>query len=312
MDDKNLEIKVELNVDISCQSCVDSISKELREKLENTKLVEHDIPEQRIVLQGTDLTQDILETIKNTGRNATICGLSSTPTTTTTTTSTCHKKQESVSGSAVCSLGLIENWQKGCGGSGGIGSKGVYGVIRLLRASTTKTLFEGRITGLKPGKHSLVVHEFGNLMNGCDDLGEPFISNIENNNNSNNNNNNNNSNNDNDKNINKCKEILNKIIGTSDVKQDGKAEFRVLSDKYDFWDLIGRSIVLHSQDSKYSPIEDVNYYNNNNNNNNKNNIVNSESDKILGERVACGIISRAASVGQNHKKVCPCDGTTAI
>ncbi|KAM9994062.1 hypothetical protein ACTFIZ_012024 [Dictyostelium cf. discoideum] len=294
MDDKNLEIKVELNVDISCQSCVDSISKELREKLENTKLVEHDIPEQRIVLQGTDLTQDILETIKNTGRNATICGLSST---TSSSSSTCHKKQqqqqqqhqESVSGSAVCSLGLIENWQKGCGGSGGIGSKGVYGVIRLLRASTTKTLFEGRITGLKPGRHSLVVHEFGNLMNGCDDVGEPFI--------------NNDNDNVNDKNINKCKEILNKIIGTSDVKQDGKAEFRVLSDKYDFWDLIGRSIVLHSQDSKYSPIEGVN---------NNNNIVNSESDKILGERVACGIISRAASVGQNHKKVCPCDGTTAI
>ncbi|KAN0008777.1 hypothetical protein ACTFIU_002070 [Dictyostelium citrinum] len=299
MDDKDLEIKVELNVDISCQSCIDSISKELKEKLGNTKLVEHDISEQRIVLQGTDLTQDILDTIKHTGRNATICGLSST----TQPTPSCHKKQqeqqqqqqqELVSGSAVCSLGLIENWQKGCGGSGGVGSKGVYGVIRLLRASTSKTLFEGRVTGLKPGKHSLVVHEFGNLMNGCDDVGEPFISNIENNNNNNNNN---------DKNINKCKDFLNKIIGTSDVKQDGKAEFRVLSDKYDFWDLIGRSIVLHSQDSKYSPILDVK---------NNNNVVNSESDKILGERVACGIISRAASVGQNHKKVCPCDGTTAI
>ncbi|KAN0037904.1 hypothetical protein ACTA71_000075 [Dictyostelium dimigraforme] len=299
MDDKNLEIKVELNVDISCQSCIDSINKELKEKLENTKLIEHDIPEQRIVIQGTDLTQDILETIKNTGRNVSICGIgSATTTTTTTTSSSCHKKQEQpISGSAVCSLGLIEGFERGCGGSGGVGSKGVYGVIRLLRASTTKTLFEGRVTGLKPGKHSLVVHEFGNLMNGCDNVGEPFI----NNNNNNNNNKNNKDDNNSSNNINKCKEILNKIIGISDVKQDGKAEFRVLSDKYDFWDLIGRSIVLHSQDSKYSPVDDV-----------KNNIVNNESDKILGERVACGIISRAASVGQNHKKVCPCDGTTAI
>ncbi|EGC34371.1 hypothetical protein DICPUDRAFT_19840, partial [Dictyostelium purpureum] len=288
----NTEIKVELNVDLSCQSCVDTVTKEIKDKLKNTKIIKSDLQDQKFILQGTDLTMDILDTIKNTGREVSICGISPIENNNNNNNKDNNieeSQQHIVDGAAVCSLGIIEGWEKGCGGSGGEGSKGVYGVVRLLKASKEKTLFEGRVTGLKPGKHSLVVHQFGNLTSGCDNVGEPYISNKQSNNIFSDNNNN--SNIDTAKG-NKCREIINKIIGTSLVKQDGKAEFRVLSEKYEFWDLIGRSIVLHSQDAKYADTHKESK---------------PESDNILGERIACGVICRAALVGQNPKKICPCD-----
>ncbi|KYQ89753.1 copper chaperone for superoxide dismutase [Tieghemostelium lacteum] len=236
----NDKIKVELNVDIHCNSCVDTISKGIKDNLKQTEIVQVDLHEQRLVLESSDLTIDICDVINSTGKTATICGVGSGK------------------GSAVCSIGEIEGWEKGCGGAGGEGVKGVYGVVRILQTSASQILFEGIFKGLndqeQTKKPTLVVHEFGNLLNGCQSVGKPY----------------------------KNTQQQQPVIGTSTVSEHGQSQFRVMTkDRYEFWDLIGRSIVLHSSDDIDSP-----------------------NDK----RIACGIICRAASVGQNQKKICPCDG----
>ncbi|KAF2073457.1 hypothetical protein CYY_005242 [Polysphondylium violaceum] len=242
-------IRVELNVDISCNSCIESI-KNVFKQLSNTSIIDKDFSLQRIIVKTTDLTLDILDCLKDAGRNPSISGVGSGD----------NDNSVSKTAAAVCAVGTIEGWEKGCGGAGGEGVHGVYGPIRILQTNqSNKTLFEGRITGLQQGKHSIVVHEFGDIEKGVNSVGNPYISFD-----------------------NQSTPANKKILATSMVHQDGKAEFRVLSDKYDYWDLIGRSIVLHSHD---------------------------DQDQ-LSKRLAVGIICRAAGVGQNLKKICPCDNQT--
>jgi len=248
-------IKVELNVDISCNSCIESI-KNIFKQLGNTTLLEKDFNLQRIIVKTTDLTLDLLDCLKDAGRNPSISGVGTDLDEHNHHTSSDNKK----TAAAVCAVGTIEGWEKGCGGAGGEGAEGVYGPIRILQTTQeNKTLFEGRIIGLKPGKHSIVVHEYGNIEKGVDSVGDPYVSFN-----------------------NPTVPLEEKILASSIVKQDGKAEFRVLSDKYDYWDLIGRSIVLHSHN---------------------------DQDQ-LNKRLATGIICRAAGVGENLKKICPCDNQT--
>ncbi|EFA82558.1 copper chaperone for superoxide dismutase [Heterostelium album PN500] len=247
--DDDIVTEMELMVDMSCHRCVDDITEKIKSSsLKKTEITGADIGAQRLFLKsGADLAVDIIETInRTTGRNATLSGFGT-------------------KGSAVCSVGVAEGWEKGCGGAGGVGSEGVHGVIRVVEIDTTNTttthnngiLFEGRIGGLKPNtKHSIAIHQYGDLTNGCENVGDIY------------------------KPI--AKTTTNtEFNGTSIANEDGKVEFRVLNKEYpDFWSLIGRSIVLHSM---------------------------KDDGRSLDRRIACGIICRAATIGQNPKRICPCD-----
>eukprot|EP01132_Coremiostelium_polycephalum_P009650 gene9650-11832_t len=214
--------KVEIKVDISCNSCVETIKKELSNKLPNTTVIGSDVENQRMVLEGNDLTIDIVNTIKSLGKTVSVYGFGS-------------------SGSGVCTLGKIADWERGCGGAGGVGSEGVFGVVRIVPISEQDILVEGKIEGLKPGDHSIAIHEYGDLSDGCCSVGEPYIpmskltpsltpTNSDVNNN------------------------VKKILGITTVKEDGQAKFRVLTKNYQLPDLIGRSIVLHG-DSNIGPLQ---------------------------------------------------------
>eukprot|EP01133_Synstelium_polycarpum_P011969 gene11969-13961_t len=235
--DHNLATEIELAVDLSCGACVEDIRGVIASKLTATKMVDASVEDQRIVVSGTDLTSDVIDVISATGRSVSIRGFGS-------------------GGSAVCSLGTIPNWEKGCGGAGGEGSDGVNGVMRVIETAKDTILFEGRFVGLANGdRHSIAVHQYGDLTKGCDCVGDIYIPPT-------------------------SSSSYNGILGTSTVKEDGRVQFRELTKQYgDFWDLIGRSIVLHSHNG----------------------------DGSLNKRVACGVICRAASIGQNPKKICPCD-----
>jgi len=65
----------------------------------------------------------------------------------------------------------------------------------------------------------------------------------------------------------------------------GRATFQVVSEHLKVWDIIRRSIVVHS-------------------------LTHSQSSSQPGSRVMCGIIARSAGLFQNTKKVCTCDGVT--
>ncbi|GAM16853.1 hypothetical protein SAMD00019534_000280, partial [Acytostelium subglobosum LB1] len=243
----NVIADIELMVDMTCQSCVKEITVSIENNLRSTRVLTVDVPEQRLVVRGTDLSIDVIDTIKSTGRSAIIAGFGS-------------------KGSAVCSVGVApDGWEKGCGGAGGEGVTGVHGIIRVIEIDTPSSgsglLFEGRIGGLQPGaQHSLVVHQFGDLTKGCDNVGLPYKPTTTN-------------------------KQSTGTLGTTITSEEGKTQFRIFNKDYDIWDLIGRSIVLHS--------------------------VNPQT-KESNKRLACGIICRAATVGQNPKKICPCDNQPTL
>lgn len=97
------------------------------------------------------------------------------------------------------------------------------------------------------------------------------------------------------------KESISGDLGEIKSDQNGRAKFKfsknsipvifvVFSQKKDLisinsqvWDIIGRSICVQE---------------------------NRENGKTDENRIACGIIARAAGIFQNYKKICACDGVT--
>lgn len=47
------------------------------------------------------------------------------------------------------------------------GDSGCQGVVRMIQVSPDLCVIEGTIDHLKPGQHSIVVHELGDLSEGC-------------------------------------------------------------------------------------------------------------------------------------------------
>lgn len=43
----------------------------------------------------------------------------------------------------------------------------VRGVVRLLQVAQETCIIDGTIDGLSPGKHSLRVHQYGDISDGC-------------------------------------------------------------------------------------------------------------------------------------------------
>ncbi|KAG7465259.1 hypothetical protein MATL_G00174420 [Megalops atlanticus] len=75
---------------------------------------------------------------------------------------------------------------------------------------------------------------------------------------------------------------------------DGRASFRLEDSQLKVWDIIGRSLVVDSGEDDLGrgghPL--------------------SRLTGNSGERLACGIIARSASLFQNPKQICACDGVT--
>ncbi len=51
---------------------------------------------------------------------------------------------------------------------------GIKGIIKFEQPSSGPTIINLNFTGLKPGKHGLHIHEWGNLSNGCITAGPHF------------------------------------------------------------------------------------------------------------------------------------------
>ncbi|MBN3275463.1 CCS dismutase, partial [Polyodon spathula] len=75
---------------------------------------------------------------------------------------------------------------------------------------------------------------------------------------------------------------------------EGRAVFRLEDQQLKVWDVIGRSLVVDSGEDDLGrgghPLSKV--------------------TGNSGERLACGIIARAAGLFQNPKQICSCDGVT--
>uniref|UniRef100_A0A182WL38 superoxide dismutase n=1 Tax=Anopheles minimus TaxID=112268 RepID=A0A182WL38_9DIPT len=125
-------------------------------------------------------------------------------------------------------------------------STNVRGVVRFCSLSNVPgqrgAVIDGTIDGLAPNDtYQLNVHECGDISDGCRSVGDVYDSN----------------------------EIS--------ADKSGRATVRIVNDRLEVSDLIGRSVVIAHTDQR---------------------------------RLSCGIIARSAGIFENYKKICACDGTT--
>ncbi|XP_067877830.1 copper chaperone for superoxide dismutase-like isoform X2 [Heterodontus francisci] len=152
----------------------------------------------------------------------------------------------------------------------------IKGAVRFLQLSEKQCVIEGTIDGLRPGLHGLHVHEFGDLSSSCFSCGNHYNP---------------------GKNRHGGPQDVDRHVGdlgNIQANEDGRANFRIQDDRLKVWDIIGRSVVVDSNEDDLGkgahPLSQI--------------------TGNSGDRLACGIIARSAGLFQNPKKICSCDGVT--
>ncbi|XP_012686086.1 copper chaperone for superoxide dismutase [Clupea harengus] len=152
----------------------------------------------------------------------------------------------------------------------------VQGVVRMLQLSPERCLIDGTIDGLKPGPHGLHVHHLGDLTKDCLSCGEHYNPHGTRHGGPQ----------DSERHVGDLGNIL--------AGPDGRASFRLEDTQLKVWDVIGRSLVVDAGEDDLGKADHPL----------------SKVTGNSGERLACGIIARSASLFQNTKKICACDGVT--
>ena len=157
-------------------------------------------------------------------------------------------------------------------------SPGARGVVRLSQVSGEECVVEGVVDGLSPGLHGLAVHETGDTSEGCASLGGHY----------------------NPRGVRHGspeqgeQERHAGDLGNIMADQQGRASFRLVDRVLKVWDIIGRSVVVSSHEDDLGLGKGAR----------------SHVDGNCGPGAVCGVIARAAGVGQNYKKICACDGVS--
>ncbi|KAH3852383.1 copper chaperone for superoxide dismutase-like isoform X2 [Dreissena polymorpha] len=158
---------------------------------------------------------------------------------------------------------------KGMGGSKGaavsimdVGSEAIRGLIRLVQTDERQLVIDGTLDGLTPGVHGLCVHECGDISEGCNSCGDIYGRDV-------------------------SGQVSMGELGDIKAGPDGRAEFRIVSDRLKVWEMIGRSLIIHN-----GSIDEI------------------KRNNSRDQRLTCGIIARSAGLFQNSKKICACDGVT--
>ncbi|CAH1792604.1 unnamed protein product, partial [Owenia fusiformis] len=136
--------KVEFAVQMTCQSCVDTIQNAL-ETQEGIKSVQINLAQEQVIVESTLTTTDVQRLIEATGRTAVVTGLGSAS----------EKKH----------LGAAVSM---------IGGSSIQGVVRMVQSDADLCIIEGTVDGLQPGGHSIAIHELGDLSKGCESCGDIF------------------------------------------------------------------------------------------------------------------------------------------
>lgn len=133
------------NVPLTCQSCVDSVSKELL-KNEGITNVKCDLTTQTVSVEGSTPPSQIIESIQNTGRDAIVRGTG---------------KPNSA---AVC---ILEDFTKEVSDLSGQQDRDVYGLARLISTKVDEMFVDLTLTGMKPnGEYYASIRSSGDLSRG--------------------------------------------------------------------------------------------------------------------------------------------------
>ncbi|XP_011167360.2 copper chaperone for superoxide dismutase isoform X3 [Solenopsis invicta] len=240
--------KVEFDVHMTCEKCVNAISKSIAD-LKGIQNVDISLERGTVTLE-TNLPYSVIqERIERTGRQAVLKGFGD-------------------GSSAVSMLG---------GNSGYSVGNLIRGVIRFAETSEG-CIVDGTIDGLTPGEHGMHIHQYGDISNGCDNVGEHF--------------------NPNNSSHGGPEDDLSKRhvgdLGNVLADATGRAAFRRIDKFLKVPDIIGRSLIITKDPDDFGRGDDPE----------------SKINGNSGARVACGIIARSSGLFQNTKKICACDGLT--
>lgn len=145
----------------------------------------------QVIVESTLPSEEVKSKIESTGRLAVLLGMGASG--------------DSQWGAAVAAMN--------------VGSKAIWGVVRMIQVSDQKCVFEGTVEGLPSGRHTLCIHETGDISNDCESCGDVFGSGI----------------------TEKARGMLSELH----VGSDGCASFRIDNSDLKVWELIGRSVVIH-------------------------------------------------------------------
>ncbi|OWF45460.1 copper chaperone for superoxide dismutase-like [Mizuhopecten yessoensis] len=142
------------------------------------------------------------------------------------------------------------------------GNPSIKGVVRFVQTDEDTCVVDGTVDGLPPGKHGLFIHECGDISNGCHSCGDIFG------------------------NMGPLTKKVAGAMGDIVVHPNGRSEFHMINKNVKVWDMIGRSMIIHEEDTD------------------------ARIQNKIENRLTCGIIARSAGVSENNKKICSCDGVT--
>ena len=137
--------KIEFQVDMTCNNCVNSISTKLNENSIND--FEIDLKSQSVVINSEKTSEELKSIIESTGKRAVIAG------------------QGGLMAAVAMMGGTI-----GCS----IDNK-IQGVVRFSQIDENKCVIDGTVDGLSPNStHGLAIHESGDLSNDCSNVGDHY------------------------------------------------------------------------------------------------------------------------------------------
>ncbi|KAJ2547300.1 copper chaperone, partial [Coemansia sp. RSA 1933] len=133
-------IKVQLAVDMTCQSCVDDVTRVL-DGVKGVDKIDVSLSDKQVVVEGSAGPLTILNAIKSSGRAAVVRGTGS--------------GAEGNIGAAVC---IFEEGRALATGAGS-----TRGLARFVQVDESTCFVDITVSGIADGKHAVAIHECGDL-----------------------------------------------------------------------------------------------------------------------------------------------------
>ncbi|KAI8391318.1 superoxide dismutase [Radiomyces spectabilis] len=148
------DFKTEFAVEMTCQSCVDSIS-DILKKFPGINHFDIDLKEQRVTVEGHAPPSRVSKALKESGRTVIIRGQG-------------VSGGKGHSGAAVCIFDTF-----GSDPTATIPT-GTQGLARFVQIDNETCLIDLTVQGLTPGKHGVHIHELGDISRGWMSAGDHF------------------------------------------------------------------------------------------------------------------------------------------
>ncbi|CEG82761.1 hypothetical protein RMATCC62417_16775 [Rhizopus microsporus] len=205
--------KTEFAVDMTCESCVNAVSKVL-EGISGINSFDVNLAEKKVIVEGTVAPSKVSKALKDTGRTVIVRGQG-------------VPDGQGHSGAAVCIFD--------CYGADPLATlpKGKAGLARFVQVDEDTCLIDITVEGLSPGNHGIHIHESGDISSGWKSTGEHY--------------------NPTNRPHGDMHNGHVGDLGNITVDENGWGDLVVESNRIKVWDVIGRSMVITENEDDLSP-----------------------------------------------------------